>query len=94
MKHKRIEITIEANRCFYISSPRIVSSWCVGCAAQVEMVTVDEAAILLNATSRAVFRWAEASQVHSIETANGRLLICLNSLASPSQIQILKESKK
>lgn len=94
MRRKRTEITIEATRYFYISRPRVALCWCVGCAAQVEMVTVDEAAVLLGVTSRTVFRWAEASQLHSIETANGRLLICLNSSVSPNDYEILKERKK
>jgi hypothetical protein len=46
----------------------------------VQMVTVDEAAILRGVDSRAIFRWVEAEQVHSSETANGLLRICLNSL--------------
>ncbi|HEY0349239.1 MAG TPA: hypothetical protein VGC60_13900 [Pyrinomonadaceae bacterium] len=80
MKRRRTEITIETDRMFYISSPRMVRSWCAACDAQVEMVPVDEAAILRHVNSRTVFRWVEDRQVHSSETANGLLLICLNSL--------------
>ena len=79
MKRKRTEITIETDRMFYISSPRIVFSWCAACDAQVEMVPVDEAAILRRVDSRTIFRLVEAERVHSSETANGLLLICLNS---------------
>jgi len=81
MKRKRTEITIETDRMFYISSPRIVISWCASCGAQVEMVTVDEAAILRRVNSRTMFSWVEARQVHSSENANGLLLICVNSLS-------------
>ena len=81
MKRKRTEITIETDRMFYISRPRIVVSWCAECDAQVEMVPVDEAAILRRVNSRTIFRWAEAKQVHSSENASGLLLICLNSLS-------------
>jgi hypothetical protein len=80
MKRKRTEITIETDRMLYISSPRKVLSWCATCGAQAEMVPVDEAAILRRVDSRTVFRWVEAEQVHFSETANGLLLICLNSL--------------
>jgi hypothetical protein len=80
MKRKRTEITIETERMLFISSPRKVLGWCVGCGAQAEMVPVDEAAILRRVDSRTIFRWAEAERVHSSETANGLLLICLNSL--------------
>ena len=83
MKRKRTEITIETERMFYISSPRIVLSWCAMCGAQTEMVPVDEAAILRRVDSRTIFRWVEAELVHSSETANGLLLICLNSIEDP-----------
>jgi hypothetical protein len=81
MKRKQTEITIETDRMFYISSPRLVFSWCAACDAQVEMVPVDEAAILRRVNSRTIFSWAETKQVHSSENTNGLLLICLNSLS-------------
>lgn len=81
MKRKRTEITIETDRMFYISSPRIVLGWCSACDAQVEMVPVDEAAVLRSVSSRTIFQWVEARQVHSSENANGLLMLCLNSLS-------------
>lgn len=81
MKKKQTEITIETDRIVYFSSPRMVLSWCAACDAQVEMVPVDEAAILRRVNSRTIFRWAEEKQVHSCETGNGLLLICLSSLS-------------
>jgi len=81
MKKKRTEITIETERTLFITSPRKVMDWCVACGAQSEMVPVDEAAILRRVDSRTIFRLVEAERVHSSETANGLLLICLNSLS-------------
>ena len=81
MKTKRTEITIETDRVLVISSPRKVISWCEACGEQAEMVPVDEAAVMRQVNSRTIFRWAEARQVHSSETAKGLLLICLNSLS-------------
>lgn len=81
MKRKRTEITIETERMLFISSPRKVLCWCATCGAQAEMVPVDEAAVLRRVNSRTIFRWVEAERVHSSETANGLLLICLNSLS-------------
>jgi len=80
MKTKRTEITIETERMLFISSPRRVVGWCDACAEEVEMLPVDDAAILRRVKSRTIFRQVEAKQVHSTETANGLLLICLNSL--------------
>ena len=64
-----------------VSGPRKVVGWCLTCGAKAEMVPVDEAAILRRVDSRTIFRWVEAEQVHASETANGLLLICLNSLS-------------
>jgi hypothetical protein len=80
MKRTRTEITIETDRLFYIRSPRKALGWCAVCAAEVQMVTVDEAAVWRGVDSRAIFRWVEAERVHSSETENGLLRICLNSL--------------
>ena len=79
MKTKRTEITIETERTMVISAPRKIVNWCDRCGAQAEMVPLDEAAILARVNSRTIFRWVEAMQVHSSETAEGLLLICLNS---------------
>lgn len=46
------------------------------------MVTVDEAASLKRVSARAIYRWIEDGELHFIETADGRLLICLNSISS------------
>jgi len=81
MKRKRTEITIETDRVFYISSPRVALGWCAQCETQVEMVTVDEAAILRRVNSRTMFQWVESQEVHARENGNGLLLICLNSLS-------------
>ncbi|MFN2576347.1 MAG: hypothetical protein ABR607_01505 [Pyrinomonadaceae bacterium] len=81
MKRKRTEITIETERVLYVSPPGKVLSWCGKCDAQAEMVPVDEAAILRRVNSRTVFGWVEEKRVHSTETAEGLLLICLNSLS-------------
>ena len=79
MKTKRTEITIETERLLFMSSPKKVFGWCEACGAEAEMVPVDEAALLRRVDSRTIFRWVETERVHSGETANGLLLICLNS---------------
>jgi hypothetical protein len=42
MKRTRTEIIVETERMLFISSPRKVTGWCATCAAQSEMVPVDE----------------------------------------------------
>ena len=79
---KRTLITVETDRVILVgarkASPLI---WCVDCAKQVRMVTVDEAAKITRTSSRTIFQWAEADRLHFTETPDGRLLICPNSLS-------------
>jgi len=44
------------------------------------MGTLDEAGRLSGCDSGEVYRWIEAGEVHFIETADGRLYVCLASL--------------
>jgi len=44
------------------------------------MIPVDDAALLAYTDSRSIFRLVEAGRLHSSETAQGLLLVCLDSL--------------
>ena len=58
-----------------------VRAWCEGCGREVQMTTADEAASLAGVTTRTVYRWVEQGKIHFAETAEGRVLVCLNSLS-------------
>lgn len=60
--------------------------FCAACQSDSRFVTVDEAAILRRTTSRQIFRLTEAREIHSEETADGLLIVCLASLASSNAI--------
>ena len=53
---------------------------CPLCRARVEMATVEQVVTLTGIHSRAIYRSVERGRLHFIETAEGHLLICLNSL--------------
>lgn len=74
----RTEITLEMDRWIIVNRPK-KKRWCSVCAQYVEMMTVDNAALLAQVNSRTIFQWAESGTVHSSETPEGLLLICLNS---------------
>jgi hypothetical protein len=44
------------------------------------MVTIDQAAILARVSSRDIYREVQAGLLHFIETTEGSVLICFNSL--------------
>ena len=74
----RTEITVEMDRIIVMNSAAR-SEWCSSCSRPVEMLSIDNAALLANVSSLTIFRWAIAGELHSVETAEGLLLICPNS---------------
>ena len=75
----RTEITVERDTWVVVKRCR-KTAWCRSCSRQVEMLSLDEAAILARVSSRTIFHWAESGVVHSTETPDGLLVICPNSL--------------
>lgn len=80
---RRIEINIDRQRLFVLkrrgaSGPE----WCRACGEKVQMLTPDQAAVIANVSSRTIYRRVEAGEMHYNETADGRLLICPNSICN------------
>jgi hypothetical protein len=79
---RRTEIIIETDRILVVGHRRTAfKAWCEACGAEVRMVTADEAAALARVGLRMVFRWVEDGSLHWVETDEGLLLICINSLS-------------
>jgi hypothetical protein len=74
----RTEITFEMDRLIVMNRSRI-AEWCTSCARPVEMLSVDDAALVAHVNSLTIFRWAIAGEVHSSETPEGLLVICPHS---------------
>lgn len=77
---KTTEITFERSQRFELRKERTISAWCDGCAALVNMLTPSQAARIANVSLRTIYRRVEALQVHFVETSEGELLICRESL--------------
>lgn len=78
---RRTETTIEAHEVWVVRGARRASAeWCHECAGHAVMLTPEDAATLINITTRTLYRWVEAGQVHFREADDGALLVCLSSL--------------
>jgi hypothetical protein len=78
-RRRRTEVTLETRlRIIRRSAPATV--FCAQCPAPVPLITPEEAAVLARTSTRTIYRWVEAEQLHYSETPEGRLLICPNSL--------------
>ena len=78
-RRTRTEITFETDELLIIrhreNFSRVRCSVCDGGT----MITLEEAILLAGVSSRVIHRWAEAGQIHFVETA-GIILICLDAL--------------
>lgn len=73
-------ITVETFQRTVVRSGRNAKiAWCDRCEAETEMLAPDEAAALLQTTTREVFRLSEVGEIHYSETESGALLVCRNS---------------
>jgi hypothetical protein len=88
----KMRITVSKDEITLIKKmPGKAMATCPPCGRQVEMATPEQAVTLTGIHSRTIYGWVEGGLVHFIETADGHLLICLNSLRatheSPLQLQ-------
>ena len=65
-----IKITGKSNRFF-----------CFICRKQNEMISINEAASRRRETWREIVRQIETGEIHSIETANGEIYVCAESIS-------------
>ena len=82
MKRTRTEITIEFDELIQAGGhgQRLAQEWCAACGAEATMVSPQQAALVAGVTVREINRWVEAEMVHFMETNDGLLLLCVNSL--------------
>ena len=59
--------------------------WCKHCGKNLPMVTPETAARLSGATVRALYRRIEAGNLHFVETTDGLLFVCTDSLGSQKE---------
>jgi hypothetical protein len=77
---KRTVTTIETHQIIIVRRPEGAAlAWCPACLKGVEMVPLEEAALLAGVSLRDICRRVGADDIHFVETVNGGL-ICLNSL--------------
>jgi hypothetical protein len=78
---RKTKITVETDEVLIIRSSRTeVTAWCAGCNQHVRMVTTEQAASTAGRSLRWVLRQVEAGRLHFLETPEGGVLICPNSL--------------
>lgn len=83
MKHKKTTlIATETIEVLIVKQTRRSPVWCEACSAEALMTAPDVAARINGTSARTIYAWVEAGKIHFAETAEGALLVCLNSLSS------------
>ena len=88
MRTKKTVITSERHEVLVIrqAPAGAARAWCADCAAEVWMLRPEQAAGLTGASTRAIYRRAEAGLLHFAETVDGLLLVCPKSLLSGGRL--------
>ncbi len=88
-KLRRTRITINTRELTLITKLQCTTAAdCPQCEARVEMATPEQAVTLTGIPSRQIYGWVESGQLHFLETAEGHLLICLDSLRAHNPTRI------
>ena len=71
-------ITRETHELIIVTRPTepSIRRWCAECAAEIDMLTPDEAAAVAGVTTRMIYAWLEAGRIHHTEAAEGNVLVC------------------
>jgi len=81
-KAKKLLITTVSHEVFIVrmNEETEIRGFCPHCESQVEMLTLESAAKAAGVTGRQLINEIAKNQVHSIEIANGHILVCRKSL--------------
>jgi hypothetical protein len=88
---RRIEIVTVREQTFRAPATSAVV-WCAGCGNTSHMITPNLAATLSGLNLRTLFRWIESGDIHFVETPEGNVLLCLNSVkakAFPTESEVV-----
>ena len=79
---KRISITTDTSEIFIVRAKgkNAIRGFCFECAAESEMLTLDETVSLSGIATLEIVKQIGEKQIHFLETASGHLLICRKSL--------------
>src|SRR5215472_3871398 len=77
---RQTKITIETESVLVLRGRSSVRAWCPQCASEGEMIPIEGVGVISNLSPVEVEAWLESESIHRSQTADGGLVICLNSL--------------
>ena len=77
---KQTRITIETHSVLILESRASRRAWCQVCAADAEMIAVENLGAIPSLDRPALQAWLDSADLHRVGAVDGADLICLNSL--------------
>jgi hypothetical protein len=79
---EKFRVTREIHEWKTIERPRVTEKiYCAQCGEETNWLLPEEAMAVAGVSLRAIFRSIESRDIHFAETANGFLIVCVESLA-------------
>jgi len=82
---KQTKITIETDSLLILRSRSLRRAWCPLCSAESEMIALENVGLVSNLERPALEEWLNSADVHRLESGDGSVLVCLNSLLARVQ---------
>jgi hypothetical protein len=82
---KQTRITIETDSLLILRGRSSVRAWCSRCAAEVEMIALEDMGVISNLERPELEEWLNSGELHRLQAADGTALTCLNSLLARVQ---------
>jgi len=73
-------ITIETSSLMVLRAGGSMRAWCPRCAAEAEMVSLQNFGVTSNLDRAAIQDWVDSRHIHRNEAVDGSTTVCLNSL--------------
>jgi len=77
---KLTKITIESDSLLILRGQSSTRAWCPQCAANVEMIALENVGVISNLDRTALEAWLNSGELHRLKADDGSALVCLNSL--------------
>jgi hypothetical protein len=77
---KQTTITVETSSLLILQGRISLRAWCPQCAAEGDMIAVENTSAISNLDQRALERWLTSEELHRANAPDGTSVICLNSL--------------
>jgi hypothetical protein len=90
---RRIEIVTVREQTYQFPATS-TRNWCHTCGTASQMLTPNVAALISGIHLRTLFRWIESGTIHFVETPEGNVFLCLDSVKAKANNSEVQEAER